>query len=89
MHTQQQKVTADHLRRNAYLYVRQTTLRQVVENTESTRRQYGLREKATTLGWSAEQVVVSIPTRVSRERRATAKDSSGWSVKWDWDAQAS
>jgi DNA invertase Pin-like site-specific DNA recombinase len=58
VHTQQQKVTADHLRRNAYLYVRQSTLRQVIENTESTRRQYGLREKATTLGWSAEQVVV-------------------------------
>jgi DNA invertase Pin-like site-specific DNA recombinase len=58
VHTQQHKVTADHLRRNAYLYVRQSTLRQVVENTESTRRQYGLREKATTLGWPTEQIVV-------------------------------
>lgn len=35
------KVTARHLKRDAYLYVRQSTLRQVVENTESTQRQYG------------------------------------------------
>src|SRR6266540_3114905 len=28
------KVTADHLRRNAYLYVRQSTLRQVLHNTD-------------------------------------------------------
>lgn len=37
-----QKVRADHLRRHAYLYVRQSTLRQVFENTESTKRQYGV-----------------------------------------------
>ena len=45
-----QKVTASHLRRDAYLYVRQSTVRQVFENTESTRRQYGLRERAVALG---------------------------------------
>ena len=38
-----QKVTANHLKRNAYLYVRQSSLRQVFENTESTERQYALR----------------------------------------------
>jgi len=38
-----QKVTASHLRRDAYLYVRQSTVRQVFENTESTRRQYARR----------------------------------------------
>lgn len=52
------KVTADHLRRSAYLYVRQSTLRQVVENTTSTDRQYALRQRAVALGWAAEQVVV-------------------------------
>jgi DNA invertase Pin-like site-specific DNA recombinase len=52
------KVTAQHLKRAAYLYVRQSTLRQVVENTESTHRQYSLKEKARTLGWSEGQVVV-------------------------------
>src|SRR5487761_1646312 len=53
-----QKITVAHLHRKAYLYVRQSTLRQVFENTESTKRQYGLRERATALGWSADQVVV-------------------------------
>lgn len=52
------KVTAEHLSRNAYLYIRQSTLRQVMENTESTQRQYALRQKAITLGWLNEQVVV-------------------------------
>jgi DNA invertase Pin-like site-specific DNA recombinase len=52
------KVTASHLARTAYLYVRQSTLRQVLENTESGARQYALRQRAIALGWSAEQVVV-------------------------------
>ena len=53
-----QTVTADHLQRDAYLYVRQSTLRQVMENTESTKRQYGLRERAVALGWPRDRVVV-------------------------------
>ena len=36
------KVTADHCKRDAYLYVRQSTPRQVVEHGESTQRQYAL-----------------------------------------------
>ncbi len=52
------KITAGHLSRQAYLYVRQSTLRQVLENTESTKRQYALRERAVALGWRPEQVVV-------------------------------
>ena len=52
------KVEAAHLRRNAYLYVRQSTLRQVFEHTESTKRQYALRQRAVDLGWRPEQVTV-------------------------------
>ncbi|HEX6128876.1 MAG TPA: recombinase family protein [Candidatus Limnocylindria bacterium] len=52
------KVTADHLRRDAYLYVRQSSLHQLVENTESTKRQYALRHRAVALGWALERVVV-------------------------------
>ncbi|MDA8057872.1 MAG: recombinase family protein [Actinomycetota bacterium] len=52
------KISASHLSRQAYLYVRQSTLRQVLENTESTKRQYALRERAVALGWQPEQVVV-------------------------------
>jgi DNA invertase Pin-like site-specific DNA recombinase len=52
------KVTASHLERLACLYIRQSTLRQVFENRESTKRQYGLKAKALTLGWSEEQVCI-------------------------------
>lgn len=53
-----QKVTPGHLRRDAYLYVRQSTLRQVFENTESTQRQYALRERAVAMGWPIERVII-------------------------------
>ena len=53
-----QKVTTSHLSRDAYLYVRQSTVRQVFENTESTRRQYALRERAVALGWPTERIIV-------------------------------
>jgi hypothetical protein len=36
------KVTAAHLKRDAVLYIRQSTLRQVLQNTDSTQRQYAL-----------------------------------------------
>lgn len=52
------KVGTDHLRRDAFLYVRQSSLRQVFENTESTKRQYALRERAVALGWPIERVHV-------------------------------
>jgi DNA invertase Pin-like site-specific DNA recombinase len=52
------KVTPEHLKRVAYLYVRQSTLRQVFENTESTHRQYGLKQRAIVLGWPEERIEV-------------------------------
>ncbi len=52
------KVTGEHLKRRAYLYVRQSTLKQVLENTESTHRQYELRKRAIGLGWQEEQIEV-------------------------------
>lgn len=52
------KVRATHLARDAYLYVRQSTVRQVFENTESTKRQYALRQRAVALGWPNERVQV-------------------------------
>ena len=53
-----EKVRPEHRDRNAYLYVRQSTLRQVLENSESTKRQYALRDRAAALGWGAQQIVV-------------------------------
>ncbi len=51
-------VMPDHLKRLAYLYVRQSSLRQVHENRESTARQYDLKRRAQALGWSSDQIVV-------------------------------
>ena len=52
------KVTATHLKRDAFLYVRQSTLHQVLQNTESTQRQYALQHRAVALGWPMERVQV-------------------------------
>ena len=51
-------VTADHLRRLACLYVRQSSLQQVQDHQESTARQYALKRRALALGWPAERIVV-------------------------------
>ena len=53
-----QKVKGTHLKRAAYLYIRQSTLRQVFENVESTKRQYALRQHAVALGWQQDQIIV-------------------------------
>jgi DNA invertase Pin-like site-specific DNA recombinase len=52
------KVTASHLKRKAYLYVRQSSMQQVFENTESTERQYALKQRAVALGWRLEDIDV-------------------------------
>ncbi len=75
-HDAHQKVKASHLKRNAYLYVRQSTLRQVLENTESTQRQYALRQHAVSLGWPLDRVVV-IDTDLGQSG-ASAADRAGF-----------
>lgn len=50
------KITSDHLRRRAVVYVRQSSTTQVEHNRESTARQYQLAERAVALGWVRDQV---------------------------------
>jgi len=52
------KVTESHLKREACLYIRQSSMKQVLDNHESTLRQYNFKEEAIRLGWKAEQVVI-------------------------------
>lgn len=52
------KITPDHLRRRAVVYVRQSSSTQVEHHRESTARQYQLAERAVALGWPREQVKV-------------------------------
>jgi DNA invertase Pin-like site-specific DNA recombinase len=74
--TAHEKVNAGHLKRNAYLYIRQSTLRQVIENTESTIRQYDLRQRAVALGWPVERIIV-IDSDLGQSA-ATAADREGF-----------
>ena len=70
------KISAKHLKRTAYLYVRQSTVRQVFENTESTKRQYELKQRAIALGWPAERIDV-IDTDLGQSA-STAVDRQGF-----------
>ena len=56
--SERQKLTASHLRRLAFIYLRQSTQSQLERNIESTARQYALVERAVELGFAREQVVV-------------------------------
>jgi DNA invertase Pin-like site-specific DNA recombinase len=51
------KITAEHLARSAYVYIRQSTADQLVHNKESQRRQYGLADRARQLGWAVVEVI--------------------------------
>lgn len=84
------KVQSQHLDRSAYLYVRQSSMRQVIENVESTKlsthcaaarsRSAGVRRRS----WS------SIVIRANRARRRLgAKVFSIWSLRSAWGVSAS
>lgn len=70
------KIQALHLKRQAYVYVRQSTAMQVFANTESTARQYALVERARALGWPEDAVEV-IDEDLGRSG-ATADDRNGF-----------
>ena len=78
MNENSSKVTADHLRRDAYLYVRQSTLYQVANNTESARRQYDLRGRAVALGWPPDKVIVIVIDIDQGQSGASAADREGF-----------
>jgi len=51
------KITPDRLQRKAVVYVRQSSMGQVMHNQESQRRQYGLAERASELGFRDVMVI--------------------------------
>ena len=70
------KLTADHLGRGAVVDVRQSTMGQVTENTESQRRQYGLAEAARAIGFASVSVIdddLGAPARGWSSGRASSK----------------
>jgi hypothetical protein len=68
-------VTKSHLKRRAIVYVRQSTTHQVMNNQESLRLQYALRERAHDLGWGESEVDVKRgpDTNWTRPRSISAK----------------
>ena len=71
------KITPDHLARSAYVYVRQSTSDQLINNPESRRRQYALATRARTLGW---QDVIVIDDDLGRSGGGTARP--GFDACW-------
>jgi DNA invertase Pin-like site-specific DNA recombinase len=63
--TSSSKIMSSHLSRLAIVYLRQSSMAQVRQNTESAARQYGLATTAAELGWLAEQIVVDADLGVS------------------------
>ncbi len=53
-----EKLHAWHRERLAGVYVRQSTVQQVLDHQESTRLQYGLLSRAQVLGWAADRILV-------------------------------
>ena len=76
MLSSQHKIGPQHLERQAIVYLRQSTPRQVRENFRSTERQYGLSEEAVRLGWQPEQILtVDGDLGISSTRDSEARDS--------------
>lgn len=71
------KIQTRHLERRAYVYVRQSTAKQVYDNTESTTRQYALAQRARVLGWSSGAIEI-IDEDLGRSG-ATTENRSGFS----------
>ena len=76
MLSSQHKIGPQHLERQAIVYLRQSTPRQVRENFRSTELQYGLAEEAVKLGWQPEQILtIDGDLGISSTRDSEARDS--------------
>ena len=64
------KITPDHLAPSVYIYIRQSTPDQLINNPESRRRQYTLRARAEALGW---QRVIIIDDDLGRSGSGVAR----------------
>ena len=71
------KIRPDHLRRQAVVYVRQSTVQQVRGNRESTVRQYALADRAKALGWPAGTVKSTLSRALRRLQSLLAVEASG------------
>ncbi len=75
-----QKIRPDHLDRLAVIYVRQSTLFQVRENTGSTTRQYDLVKRAADLGWTQASIQVVDQDQGQSGSSTVGRDGFQWLV---------
>src|SRR6266699_2591551 len=75
-----QKIRPDHLDRLAVIYVRQSTLFQVRENTGSTTRQYDLVKRAADLGWTQASIQVVDQDQGQSGSSSIGRDGFQWLV---------
>src|SRR6266536_2657675 len=75
-----QKIRPDHLDMLAVIYVRQSTLLQVRENSGSTIRQYDLVRRATDLGWTRAQIQVVDQDQGQSGSSSVGRDGFQWLV---------
>ena len=72
-----EKVTPRHRERRAYVYIRQSSPKQVLRNRESQANQYALVERALSLGWVPERVHI-IDSDLGESKTATGRASASW-----------
>ncbi|SEP28693.1 hypothetical protein SAMN05216228_10702 [Rhizobium tibeticum] len=75
-----EKIGPHHLERKAILYVRQSSVHQVLHNRESSSLQYAMRDRLTALGWSRIETVDDDLGR-SAAGGVTRAGSTGWSPR--------
>ena len=78
------KITPQHLDRRAVIYLRQSSEKQVRENKESQRLQYGLRDRAVALGWTQVEVI-----DIDLGRSASLPSPAAWQLTFHSTAQTS
>ena len=72
-HIEHPKITPQHQQRLAYIYVRQSTLKQVYQNQESQAYQYHLQQRAVELGWIEERIRIIDSDLGTSGRESTAR----------------
>ena len=83
--TMTSKIADRHLSRQAYVYIRQSTMGQVRFNQESTERQYNLMTKAGGLGWKPDRIrILDRDLGQSGAATTNGRTSKSWSATWRW-----
>jgi len=83
-------IKPNHLDRKAVVYIRQSSPQQVINNQESLRLQYALRQRARELGWHEADIdVIDADLGLSGAAASHRQGSKIWSRASRWEKSAS